>query len=228
MTRHHVASLGLATAIFCAVSQTAAAADRTVCYQLQLRDDRNSCPTASTTGARRACNPGGYTDAVGHQIELWDKDFGSDDELIGTWYIGGGGRRCITFPWEGQSYHKGEANPDVYVRYINLANRTGYANYIRVRAVQTDGSTHPATSWRNGQPGDPDRYVAQNCQAGQTCQILPAAAMVPTNDPASLQALRIMAIDTAQHALQVLGGGHGSARRPALPGQVELQRPAAL
>jgi hypothetical protein len=205
MKRHHVAGLGLATAIFCALAQTAAAADRTVCYRLQLRDDRNSCPTAGTTGARRPCNPGGYADAVGHQLELWDKDSDSDDELIGTWYVGGGGRRCITFPWEGQAYHKGEAHPDVYVRYINLVNRTGFANYVRVRAVQTDGSAHAATSWRNGQPGDPERYVAQNCQAGRTCDIFPSGSLVPTNDPASLRALRIMALDTAQHALQVFG-----------------------
>ncbi len=183
----------------------AEAANRTVCFHLKVKDDRNNCATAGTTGARRACNPGGNVDAVGHQIEVWDKDTSSADEKIGTWYIGGGGRQCVTFNWEGESYHKGESNPDLYIRYINIVNRTGYSNYVRIRAVQTNGSAHPATTWRNGNATDPDRYVARNCTTGTTCQILPGGAMIPTNDPASLRALRIMALDTAQHALQVFG-----------------------
>src|SRR5262249_23489894 len=108
------------------------AAERTVCFHLELADGRYNCPAPSEAGARRACNAGGYSDAVGHQVELWDKDWSSDDEYIGTWYLGGGGTQCITFEWENASYSKGEANPDLYLRYINVVNRTGYANYITV------------------------------------------------------------------------------------------------
>lgn len=180
-------------------------APRTVCFHLKLTDDRYNCAASSETGARRACNKGGSVDAVGHQVELWDKDSGSDDEYIGTWYIGGGGTQCISFEWENAGYSKGEANPDLYLRYINIVNRTGYSNYIRVKAVNTDGSDHNVTTWRNGQAGDENRYVANNCRAGTTCYIFPAGNLVPTNDAASARALRIMSLDSAQHTLQILG-----------------------
>jgi len=184
---------------------SAEAAPRTVCFRLQFADERYNCAEASETGARRPCNSGGHVDAVGHQVELWDKDDASDDEYIGTWYIAGGGTQCITFEWENAPYSKGEPDPDLYLRYINIVNRTGYTNYIRVKAVQTDGSPHNVTSWRNGQPGDPDRYVARNCRAGTTCYIFPSGSLVPTNDVASDRARRIMTLDSAQHTLQVLG-----------------------
>lgn len=181
------------------------AASREVCFRLQLRDDRFNCAESSETGARRPCNPGGYTDMVGHQIELWDKDWEGDDEHIGTWYIGGGGTQCINFEWENASYSKGEANPDLYLRYINRVNRTGYSNYIYVRGVNTDNSAASVTSWRNGQSGDPERYIAMNCTSGTTCFIFPSGTMVPTNDVASDRGLRIMALDSAQHTLQAVG-----------------------
>jgi hypothetical protein len=181
------------------------AAERTVCFHLQLADDRYNCASASEAGARRPCNRDGFVDAVGHQVELWDKDDASDDEYIGTWYIGGGGTQCITFEWENAAHSKGEPNPDLYLRYINVVNRTGYSNYITVRAVMTDGGDHPATTWRNGQPGDPDRYVALNCTIGTTCYMFPSGNLVPTTDIASARALRIMALDSAQHTLQILG-----------------------
>lgn len=196
---------GAAAAVFIAMIGEAAAANRTVCYRLQLRDDRENCPTSGVTGARRPCNPGGYTDMVGHQIELWDKDWSSDDEFIGRWYIAGGGTRCITFAWEGQPYQKGEANPDVYIRYVNRVNRTGYSNYVQVEGRDATGGAIGATSWRNGNASDPDRYVAMNCAAGATCQILPSSSLVPTNDIASDRAQRTMSLDSAQHALQVFG-----------------------
>jgi hypothetical protein len=170
-----------------------------------MRDDRTNCATPSETGARRACNQGGYVDMEGHQYELWDKDSGSDDELIGTWHIGGPGTRCVTFEWENASFSKGEANPDVYIRYLNRVNRTGYSNYVRVEGVDTDGDTVAKTTWRNGQSGDPDRYVAMNCGPRETCFIFPSGTMVPTNDIASERGLRIMALDSAQHALQAFG-----------------------
>ncbi|HZE71213.1 MAG TPA: hypothetical protein VE135_17005 [Pyrinomonadaceae bacterium] len=190
---------------FTALSMTVLGAERTVCFQLRLADDRYNCATPGEAGARRPCARGDYVDAIGHQVELWDKDDGSDDEYIGTWYIGGGGTQCISFEWENAGYSKGEADPDLYLRYINLVNRTGYVNYITVKAVTTDGGNHPATTWRNGQAGDADRYVARNCAAGAVCYMLPSGALVPTNDIASSRGLRIMALDSAQHTLQVLG-----------------------
>lgn len=195
----------LAASLLFALVAEAWAADRTVCFRLKLRDDRTNCATTSETGNRRGCNRGGYVDMVGHHIQLWDKDSGSDDEYIGTWYIGGGSTQCATFAWEGRSYHKGEANPDVYLRYVNRVNRTGYSNYIRVDARDTDGSAHSVTTWRNGQAGDPDRYVARNCTAGSACYIYPSGSLVPTNDIASERALWIMALDSAQHTLQAFG-----------------------
>jgi hypothetical protein len=184
---------------------TAWAAERTVCFHLQLADNRYNCAGTSETGARRPCDAGGYVDAVGHQIELWDKDSDSDDEYIGTWYISGGGTQCITFEWENAPYSKGEPDPDLYLRYINVVNRTGYNTYITVKAVGTDGGEHSITTWRDGQPGDPDRYVANNCSAQAACYIFPSGNLVPTNDRASERALWIMALDSAQHTLQVLG-----------------------
>src|SRR5262249_36507241 len=102
-------------------------------------------------------------------------------------------------------YSKGESDPDLYLRYINVVNRSGYQHYVTVKAVNTDGDDHPITTWRDGQPGDPDRYVARNCHAGSTCYIFPSGALVPTNDLASSRAQWIMALDSSQHTLQVLG-----------------------
>jgi len=181
------------------------AADRTVCFELQIRDDRVDCPAVGTAGARRACNPGGYVAAVGHQVELWDKDSGSDDERIGVWYLSNPGAQCVTFPWEGESYHKGESDPDIYIKHNNRVNHVGYTNYRLVEAVQTNGNAHSKTSWRNGPASDPDRFVASNCQTGTSCRILAGQAMVPTNDIASLRGRRFMALDTAQRSLQVFG-----------------------
>lgn len=181
------------------------AESRLVCFRIQLRDDRVNCATPGETGARRACDQGSYVDMVGHQIELWDKDTGSTDELVGTWYIGGAGSQCISFEWENAQYSKGEPDPDLYLRYVNVVNRTQYSNFIRVKAVDTDGSNHPVTTWRNGQAGDPDRFVARNCQSGVTCMIFPSGTMVPTNDVASERGLWIMALDSAQHTIQAFG-----------------------
>lgn len=197
--------LSAAALVIAFLSGSAGAAPRTVCYQVQLADDRYNCPVASAIGERRACSRAGNVDAVGHQIELWDKDPTGGDEMIGTWNIGGSGTRCITFEWEGGAYSMGEPHPDLYLRYINSVIRTGHVNYVTVKAVTTTGGAHPATSWRNGPTGDPDRYVAVNCTAGTTCYMFPSGRLVPTNDIASPRALRIMALDSAQHALQAVG-----------------------
>lgn len=195
----------VAALTFSLLSGAVSAASRQVCFQLQLADDRYNCAATSEAGARRGCDKGGYVDATGHQVELWDKDADSDDEHIGTWYISAGGTQCITFEWENAAYSKGEANPDVYLRYINMVNASGYRNYIYVRAVTTDGGAHNATSWRDGPAGDENRYVAAECRAGAACYMFQSGSLVPTNDRASPRALRIMALDSAQHTLQVMG-----------------------
>lgn len=198
------AAAAVALAAF-SIVESAAAAQRTVCFRMQLRDDRFNCAQSSETGALRACNPGGYADMVGHQVELWDKDWETGDDYIGTWYIGGGGTQCMSFEWEGAGYGAGEANPDLYLRYINRVNRTGYSNYVYVRGVNTNNSSASETSWRNGQSGDENRYVAMNCTASSACSIFSSGTLVPTNDVASNRGLRIMALDTAQHTLQMFG-----------------------
>ena len=197
--------IGLTILVLAAAMAPLWAAPRTVCFRLKLRDDRWNCSTSGESGARRPCNQGGYVAAEGHQYQLWDKDNSSDDEYIGTWHVGGPGTRCATFEWENASYSKGESHPDVYMRYINRVNRTGYSNYVRVRAVDTDGSSHVNTTWRNGQSGDPDRYVARNCAAGGSCFMYSSGSLVPTNDIASERGLWVMALDSAQHALQAFG-----------------------
>jgi hypothetical protein len=201
-----------------ALVSPADAAQRTVCFNLKFADARYNCP-APGTGVLRGCQSGADVDAIGHQIELWDKDNGRPDVLIGAWYIGGAGTQCASFEWEGLPASAGKPNPDVYMRYINRVNRTGYSNYISVQAVQTDGSPHPVTTWRNGQPGDPDRYVALDCRAGTTCYMFPSGYLLPTSDVASERARRIMALDSAQHMLQVFGEIMNRSARLHYPGK---------
>lgn len=206
-------------ALICVFACDVLAAQRNVCFRMQLRDDRTNCAESSETGAQRACNPGGYVDMVGHQVELWDKDWSGADEYIGTWYIGGGGTQCIRFEWENAGYSNGETHPDLYLRYINRVNRTGYSNYIYVRGVNTDNSAASNTSWRNGQAGDEDRYVAMNCTESAPCSIFSSGTLVPTNDIASDRAIRIMALDSAQHTLQAAGEVMDTHVKLQYPGQ---------
>lgn len=203
-TISRIALVGFFTMGAIAIAAEATAAPRTVCFNLKFADARYNCP-APGAGVLRGCQAGSDVDAVGHQFELWDKDNNRPDALIGTWYIGSTGTQCATFEWEGAPPSAGKPNPDVYMRYINRVNRTGYSNYIFVQAVQTDGSPHPVTSWRNGQPGDPDRYVALGCRAETTCYMFALGYLLPISDVAAERARRIMALDSAQHMLQVFG-----------------------
>jgi hypothetical protein len=187
-------------------ADVADAATRTVCYRVKLADDREECSRSSETGARRPCKPGSYVDAVGHTIELWDKDSGdsSNDEFIRTVVIAGTGRRCFTFEWEDAPYSGTERHPDVYLRYINRVRNVKSSPKHRIRAADVNGDDHVHTTWRNGTSSDPDLFVAKNCKPGRTCQIYPGI-MWPTSDTSSERALWIMALDSAQHALQVFG-----------------------
>lgn len=198
--------------------QIAAAAERTICFRFQFSDDRSNCPTMGTAGARRACDIGVYKDAIGHYIELWDKDNTSDDEKIGTWVIGGSGTQCATFEWEGASYSKGEENPDVYVRYIYRARKTGSPGSAYARIYDTDGSGIGGITARNGLNGDPDFFIARDCRRNQTCTI--SNTMVASNDVSSTVALRVMTLDSAQHSLQVFGDIMDTHLEIRYPGQM--------
>lgn len=180
---------------------SAQAADRTVCFNIQFRDMRFDCPLAGTPGARRPCSQNGTNWPVGQWVELWDKDWNNGDDLIGTWVIGGEGRQCITFPWEGRSYQQGEENPDLYLKLLGRASSTRNSS-IKVIAAEGLGEVSPS-SWRNGPAGNPEQFVAMNCRG--RCDIFPGGVMIPANDPISDRALRIMALDTAQHSLEIYG-----------------------
>ena len=64
-------------------------------------------------------------------------------------------------------------------------------------AVDTDGSAHPVTSWRSP-------AVAENCEPGVDCEMA-AGNLIPTLDPTTERGQRILALDSAQHALEALG-----------------------
>ncbi len=173
------------------------AATRTVCYKVEIRDERNNCPTPGTAGVKRACDPiGNYSDYVGGRIELWDKDTSSDDEKIGTWVIGGTGTRCATFEWENASYSKGEANPDVYLKVRRETRNTSGSGGI-VRAVDANGNPYPKITWRNMGAN----FLANNCSAGSNCTI--SSTHIPSHSTTSDMAQSFMMVDSAQRVLQI-------------------------
>lgn len=96
-------------------SSLANAATRTVCFRVNFADGRSNCPTSGTGALRSCAAAGSFTWAVGHKIELWDKDPTGGDEFIGAWRIDAAGNQCATFEWENASYSQGEAHPDVYL-----------------------------------------------------------------------------------------------------------------
>ena len=66
-------------------SSGAAAATRTVCWQMRFVDERIGCPTSSMAGAQRACrHDAGYSRPVGHYVERWDYDSHDTDQYIAT------------------------------------------------------------------------------------------------------------------------------------------------
>ena len=218
-------ALALAGAALVA-AHVAGAATRTVCFELEIADDRSNCPATGTPGAKRGCNPGHDIDAVGHVFELWDKDDDQNapDEYIGKWVIAAGGRVCATFEWENSpgDYDLGEDNPDVYVRYINRVNRTTGGS-IYVQAVEADGATPPVTSWRNGDGVDPDAYVAEECTAGHNCEIVPNGSLMPEDDTASERGMRIQALDSVQHALETYGAVMDTSVELHYPGKSDCE-----
>lgn len=198
-TKHNIRKLGMALQLsltILASTDVASAATRKVVFKLVLADNRTNCATPAEAGARRPCDDGNNVAAFGHIIELWDKDDFSDDERIGSWIIGTEGTSSITFEWEGASYSKGETDPDVYVKYINKVRKSDLTG-ARVTAVDTDGSAHPIVSWRSV-------AVAENCAAGVDCEMA-AGNLIPTLDPTTELGQRVLALDSSQHTLEVLG-----------------------
>jgi hypothetical protein len=212
-------AIGGALLLLC--TSGAAAATRTVCFDFKIADNRVDCPRAAT-GVKRACDPNdlndpsdGEVDAVGHLYELWDKDDGSDDDYIGTWRIAGSGPRCVTFEWENSSYDHGEDDPDVYMKYINRVK--GTASGVAVIAVEANGSAPPVTTWRDGPDSDPDRWVARNCRAGAACAMY-SGRLIATTDAGSERGQRLLALDSAQRALQTFGSLFSQDVRMHYPG----------
>lgn len=186
-------------------SSLAQAETRTFCFTLELVDSRSGCPT-SGAGARRPCqgisgSSDDYTYAVGHKYELWDKDTVGDDEYIGTWVIGGEGSRCVTFEWDGASYAGSEADPDIYLKYINEVRATSGGQLV-IGKDET-GAAVANTTWRNGTTTNSDLWVAVDCHAGTDCWV--TSTLIPTSDETSERGLRLMALDSAQHMLEIYG-----------------------
>ncbi|MEQ9503186.1 MAG: hypothetical protein RIT81_40340 [Deltaproteobacteria bacterium] len=183
------------------------AATRTVCFSLNFREgrDTSSSPSDTETGNKRGRHADNTaTPAVGHLFELWDKDSTGSDEFIGRFIKTTDGEGCATFEWENSvpDIDLGEANPDVYVKYINEVRHTGL-NGDKVRALDETASSYPVISWRNGDGTDPDAFVAVNCQAGAPCDLLPAgSALAITASNTTDRSDRVLALDTAQRALE--------------------------
>ena len=194
----------LATPLF---SGAALAATRTVCFNLTFREGRTTAnsPSDSEPGNKRGRHADDTpTPAVGHLYELWDKDSDGADEFIGRFIKTTDGRGCTTFEWENAdiSVHKGEANPDVYVKYINEVRHTGLLGN-KVRAVDETESPYPDISWRNGDGVDPDAFVAVDCTAGASCDIVPPGVSLGiTVSNTTSRSDRVLALDTAQRALE--------------------------
>ncbi len=197
--------LCIAAVIIVTSPAIAEAATRTVCFRVQFRDERIGCPTPTTIGVKRACDPAAdYSDFVGGHVELMDKDSGDSDgtgidDRIGTWIISSTGNQCATFDWEGAPYNaEGEAHPDIYINQFPRVSRPGDMDPY-VQAVNSTGGNYIATTYRNSGAG----YVAIDCASGTTCWI--TSTMFPTTSSTSNTAVAYMMIDSAQRVLQEFG-----------------------
>jgi len=200
--------LGATLGAIC-MTTTSLAATRTVCFSITFEEGRvgnANSPVEGEVGAKRGRHTSDpTTPAFGHVYELWDKDSSGSDEFIGSFVRAVDGRACATFEWENSSASKGEANPDVYVKYVNRVRATTLDG-DSVKAVDENKDPYPKISWRNGKSGNPDAFVAVNCAHGTTCDILPTTrALAITTNITSLRAQRVNALDTAQRALQTFG-----------------------
>ena len=177
------------------------AATRKICYEFLFNDQRSDCPLAADPGVRQAClqkymnfvsaADGDYSNPVGSYLEVWDKDDSSADEYIGTWIIGGTGQRCVTFEWEGASYSKGEANPDVYLKWKSKVRAP--AGGPTVLAENTSGTDYGDVSFRTS--------ATSNCANGATCTW--SGYHVVSDDALSERGGRAQILNSAEHMLAV-------------------------
>jgi hypothetical protein len=190
---------------------SALAANRTVCFDIEIRDARTRCPSpvSPETGALRECNTrqsgsDSFGDIKGFIYELWDKDSGtgSNDDLINTYWLSGTGARCATFEWE--AIAGGEANPDVYIVLKNAVR--GSSGGEELQARHGDGSTYTETTWRDGESGLPDKYTAVDCTTGGNCNIDSLSVLLPTDTVTSQKSLMLMVLDSGQRALEAFDG----------------------
>jgi hypothetical protein len=180
----------------------AIAATRTVCVHLAYNDDRVDCPAPGTTGARYTCQPAnGWSTALGHTLELWDKDPTGGDEFIGYFVTGRtpGSASCFAFEWENASYSLGEANPDVYIRYRYEAS--GQANGLFVQAQDENGNRFTTITWRNGTSSNSEAHVAMDCTNGSSCWINGGGILYPNSSGSSPETVGMGGIDAAAAAL---------------------------
>lgn len=206
MTRISLCLLMAAAAVF--LAPDARAANRTVCFDVVLLvDGRFNCPASSATpGALDNCHSStDYVIAERAELKLWDKDPTGGDEYIGSFvYNVGGGVQCISFPWEGQTYAGGEPHPDVYLTFTN--RMVSLPDFMRIiRIVQPDGTIYPESSWRDGEPGDPERYVAWNIEPGESPTIPSAGALVPNPSVATDYGAAVIALRSASLTLGAFG-----------------------
>lgn len=182
-------------------STSAQAATRKICYEFLFNDQRNDCPLAGDAGVREAClakymnfvsaADGDYSNPVGSYIEVWDRDDSSADEYIGTWIIGGTGQRCVTFEWENAAYSKGEANPDVYLKWKSKVRAP--AGGPTVQAENTSGTSYGDVTFR----GSP----FSNCVNGVTCSW--TGYHVVSDDALSERGGRAQILNSAEHMLSI-------------------------
>lgn len=156
------------------------ASPRTVCFELGFRDARTRCPGATgvaTGGARRMCNPGGFSYAINQAFELWSKNASGNDDFLGEWATTGAGETCVDFDWAlpGNPSLYIRALPDIYAYPLRIVAQRNFGT-----AASPDWRPYRTISWRDGVPTDPDRFVAEDCAEGVKCRILPGRRLIPS------------------------------------------------
>lgn len=183
----------------------ALAANRTVCGTVKFKDIRDNCDGCGDErdGQINPCGLSTYQYAGYLVVHLWDYDPSSNDEYIGSYYINGYGSFCITFPWEGESYHLGETDPDPYFKM----EWDWKVQYGWVNMKLYPGGTEPsAISWEN------NYYL--NCTTSGRCW-LPSTNYISTSSTSDQTYLANLA-DSGAHAMKAFGNSAGDARMQSI------------
>ena len=101
----------------------------------------------------------------------------------------------LNLGWEGESYQTidNEGDPDLYVKFINVVSST--SNNNNLKAVDENGSTFPPTSWES---------VSKISNCTGTCYNYDTHII--SVDSTQYVGARMIALDSAQHMLEVYGG----------------------